>query len=202
MKMLRTSRQFANVHMRDLMAPDRRLQSGYTAEAGSMWKGYDLAKQFVEWQSLLTNRVRKSHRRSPNISAKRQGGYHGVDTGLHVSNSITSTLIESEIEHFASRPANWNTYGARSISMPCKVVALELVALLEARGVIASGVGMTGDSDIILDCRINAYGTKWQIDSDGDVSVMVRRLDGALSYHDTAFSHVADFVERLKHGGV
>lgn len=116
--------------------------------------------------------------------------------------SIAWRSIKSEIEQFSSRPVDWNSYGAHPISRPCKIVALEVVSLLEQGKAMASDVNMTADSDVVISSRISGYKLKWQIDGDGDIAVMVQRQNGATSFHDIPFGEVSAFIQKLNNGGV
>ncbi len=116
--------------------------------------------------------------------------------------SIAWLSIESEIEQFSNRPVNWNSYGAHPISQPCKIVALEVVSLLEEENAMAADVNMTADSDVVISSRIGRYKQTWQIDVDGDIAVMVKRQNGATSYYDIPFGEVADFIQNLNNGTV
>jgi hypothetical protein len=116
--------------------------------------------------------------------------------------SIAWRSIESEIEQFSTRPVDWNSYGAQPISQPCKIVALEVVSLLEEGNSMASDVNMTADSDVVISCRIGAYKMKWQFDADGDIAVMVQRQFGVPSFHDLPFDELRAFIQKLNDGGV
>jgi len=125
-----------------------------------------------------------------------------VKSEATVSMSMAWVSIEKEIEQFAVRPINWNSYGAAPVSLPCKVTALAMVDLLESEKALALGVNMTGDSDVVISCRIAAYKVKWQIDMDGDIAAMAHDQNGQASFRDMALSEVRRFVQELKDGRI
>ena len=136
------------------------------------------------------------------LSAKEVDFPNPVKQKATISTSMAWVSIESEIEQFAVRPSNWNSYGAGPVPLPCKVTALEVVDRLSSEKALASGVNMTGDSDVVISCRIGAYKVKWQIDVDGDIAAMAHDQSGRVSFHDMTLSQVRGFIQDLKDGRV
>jgi hypothetical protein len=93
-----------------------------------------------------------------------------------------------------------NGYGVAALSVAARIVALELCDILEREGLLALRVGLTGDCDVIVVTRVSDRTAEWQIDSDGDVSVMVADESGQSTFHDLGVYDAEIFVNRLREG--
>ena len=122
------------------------------------------------------------------------------DPHFHQRQSLFENLKRlNEIQHL---PKGWNTYDAGPPSQLACTIAREILFLVHPKNLKVHFITPTGDEGIALkhDATHHTVVT-WEIDSDGDIGIMVERPGQEAEFKSTRQSQVEAIVDELTHHG-
>ncbi len=114
--------------------------------------------------------------------------------------AITWKSVEAKIESFYQPEGGLAGLVGIRVTMAGKVMSMELCERLEQEGVLAAAVHLTGDADILVTTAIGGVAADWQIDSDGDIAVMINQKFGEPRFYDLSLSDVSGLVRSVRNG--
>lgn len=104
--------------------------------------------------------------------------------------------LKSKIQRFRELRQGWDSYDAVAPSSLAISLALKLVEELERVDILPEWVTPTSDSSILLSAKKAGTLLKWEIDSDGDIAVMLQPRFSPATYHDLAPGEIGSFLKR------
>ncbi len=105
-------------------------------------------------------------------------------------------LLREKIRGFADLPAGWDSYDGAALPAEAIHAALAVVNLLERAEILPEWVMPTSDSSILMSAKKHGTQLKWEIDSDGDIAVMLKPKFSPATYHDLELSQIGKFLEQ------
>ena len=145
-------------------------------------------------------------------------GIKVIDPTIHVSVSWESlasrwtqmvkahyhplTKWREEIRAFFSLPKGWDSYNSEAPSTTAIESALSIIGQLEMIGVEPNWCIPTSDDSILLEFELSDTTYKWELESDGDIGVMIKHLEGDAEYLDIQTEQIAEFFADHCHGSL
>lgn len=123
-------------------------------------------------------------------------GGRAVVRPLELDLSRDFELLRDKIRGFADLPTGWDSYEGKALPGPAIDAALTVVDELERAELLPEWVVPTGDSSILMSAKKAGTLLKWEIDSDGDIAVMLKPKFSPASYHDLAAKEIGSFLTR------
>jgi len=105
-------------------------------------------------------------------------------------------LLREKIHDLAELPEGWDSYDAVAPPTEAISAALAVVDELERLDIVPEWVVPTGDSSILMSAKNRGTLLKWEIDSDGDIAVMLKLKFSPATYHDLELSEIGKFLEQ------
>ena len=110
-------------------------------------------------------------------------------------------ILKEKIRDFANLLAGWDSYGAKAPPAEAINAALVVATELESAEIVPEWVIPTSDSSILMSAKKRGTLLKWEIDSDGDIAVMLKPKFAPATYHDLGSSEIGIFLkENLPRG--
>jgi hypothetical protein len=107
--------------------------------------------------------------------------------------------IKNEILAMSCLSKGWDSYDAEAPSETAINLAMQIVGHLEFMGIVPDWCVPTSDGSILLQFQCQRVAYKWEIESDGDIGVMVKSPDGAPEYLDLPAIGIARFYAERCH---
>jgi hypothetical protein len=123
-------------------------------------------------------------------------GGRAVVRPLDLESSAEFKLLRDKIREFAHLPYGWDSY--EGTAPPGKAIdaALAVANELERAEILPEWVVPTSDSSILMSAKKRGTLLKWEIDSDGDVAVMLKPKFSPATYHDLEPSEIGMFLQQ------
>lgn len=124
-----------------------------------------------------------------------------VENWLETDPQTTTRIakIKNEILAMSRLPKGWDSYDADPPSETAINLAMQVVGHLEFLGVVPDWCVPTGDGSILLQFQCQRVTYKWELESDGDIGVMVKSPEGELEYLDLPAIRIAHFFAERCH---
>lgn len=119
---------------------------------------------------------------------------HEIDP-IETSHQTLASFRE-EIRSLGQLSKGWDSYSSDPPSGIVVSAALTLLDELEKSDVLPEWVVPTGDSNILMAAKKDGTLLKWEIDSDGDIAVMLQPKFSPATYHDLAPDEIGPFLKR------
>lgn len=145
-------------------------------------------------------------------------GIKVIDPTIHVSvswESLASPWIgmmkaychplskwREKIRAFFSLPKGWDSYDSEAPSQTAIESAISVIDQMELFGVEPNWCIPTSDDSILLEFEWSDITYKWELESDGDIGVMIKPLDGEPVYLDLQAKQIAEFFADHCHGAL
>lgn len=123
-------------------------------------------------------------------------GGRAVVRPLELELSKDFELLRTKVRGFAELPVGWDSYDGTALPSPPIDAALVVVDELERAGILPEWVVPTGDSSILMSAKKAGSLLKWEIDSDGDIAVMLKPKFSPATYHDLTATEIESFLKR------
>jgi len=107
-----------------------------------------------------------------------------------------------EIRAFSSLAKGWDSYNAEPPSEMAIQSALSVLDHLGSIGVHPDWIIPTSDDSILLQFSHDDLTYQWELESDGDVGVMIKPQEGEPEYLDLTADQIADFFAERCHGSL
>lgn len=108
-------------------------------------------------------------------------------------------LLRAEVRGFAELPVGWDSYDGTALPGKAIDAALAVVDELELADILPEWVVPTSDSSILMSAKKHGTLLKWEIDSDGDIAVMLKPKFSPAIYHDLELSEIGMFLQQNLH---
>ena len=103
--------------------------------------------------------------------------------------------IRAEIKAMSRLPRGWDSYDAEAPSETATSIALRVLENLENLGLLPEWYVPTSDGSILLQFQCQQVTYKWEIESDGDIGVMVKSADNGPEYLDLQANQITRFFD-------
>jgi hypothetical protein len=100
-----------------------------------------------------------------------------------------------EIRAFASLAKGWDSYNAGPPSKVAIDIALEIIDVVENLGVSPDYVIPTSDESILFKHAHGDSSYLWEIESDGEIGLMIESADGTSTFHGVNRSQILIFLD-------
>lgn len=118
-----------------------------------------------------------------------------IDKWLEPNSQTTAKIaqIKNEILALSCLSKGWDSYDADAPSETAINLAMQIVGHLEFMGIVPDWCVPTSDGSILLQfqCQRDTY--KWEIESDGDIGVMIKSPEGEPEYLDLQANQILRF---------
>ena len=121
-------------------------------------------------------------------------GGRAVVRPLELESSRDFELLREKIRGFDELPVGWDSYDGTAPPDKAIDAALAVVNELEHAEILPEWVVPTSDSSILMSAKKCGTLLKWEIDSDGDVAVMLKPKFSPATYHDLEPSEIGMFL--------
>ncbi len=112
------------------------------------------------------------------------------------SNPATSAAIaklKNQILAMSQLSKGWDSYDAEAPSTTAINLAMQIIGHVELMGIMPDWCVPTSDGSILLQFQCQGVTYKWEIESDGDIGIMVKPADGEPEYLDLQANWISRF---------
>ncbi len=120
---------------------------------------------------------------------------------LELEASSDFELLREKVRRFSELPVGWDSYDGTAPPSRAIDAALAVVNELERASILPEWVVTTSDSSILMSAKKHGTLLKWEIDSDGDVAVMLKPKFSPATYHDLGLSEIGKFLKHNLQAG-
>lgn len=105
------------------------------------------------------------------------------------------TKIKNEIMAMSKLPKGWDSYDAEAPSETATNISMRIIENLEILEIVPDWCVPTSDGSILLQFQCQRVTYKWEVESDGDIGVMVKSPDEAPEYLDLQANQIKPFFD-------
>ncbi|MCX6876027.1 MAG: hypothetical protein NTW21_19800 [Verrucomicrobia bacterium] len=176
----------ANSEVSDLWAFGLRIPYGMHAKGNYM--------KFMTVRSCGTN--------NPNFMVIPGGLIDISHINIRVDLKQRLAKARADIRAFKYLPKGWDSYDSEAPSQTAIESALSVIDHMEFLGVEPNWCIPTSDDSILLEFEWSNITYKWELESDGDIGVMIRPSEGEPEYLDLQAKQIAEFFTDHCHGAL
>lgn len=100
-----------------------------------------------------------------------------------------------ETRAFSSLPKGWDSYNAGPPSQVAIDIALSIIDALEESGTSPDYIIPTSDDSILFKHAFGDFSYLWEIESDGEIGLMIESAEGNSTFHSVNPSQVLNFLD-------
>lgn len=101
--------------------------------------------------------------------------------------------LRGQVKSFSKQEKGWDSYDAEAPSELAVELVLRVIGQLEKLEVEPDWIVPTSDESILLQFRHSRTLYKWEIESDGDIGIMIKPESGDPEYVDLESQQIEDF---------